>query len=196
MTVAWPIARPGRQLDPTRTARGRAHVRIWLLAVAALVFLMVSVGGATRLTGSGLSITEWQPIIGVDAAASDADWQEAFAKYRQIPQYQHVNRGMSLEAFKAIFWWEWAHRFLGRADRHRVLCALPLFPRRRGTSAQSGAAACRALRARRPAGGRRLVHGALRSRRSHRCQPLPAGVHLALAILIFGALVWTALSTR
>ena len=99
-----------RPYDPHRIA----PIRAWLYAVAALVFLMVSVGGATRLTGSGLSITEWQPIVGVLPPLSEADWLEAFARYRQIPQYEHVNRGMGLEDFKVIFWWEWAHRFLGR----------------------------------------------------------------------------------
>ena len=82
--------------------RNFARVRIWLYAVAALVFLMLSIGGATRLTGSGLSITEWQPIMGAVPPLTEADWQQAFAKYREIPQYQHVNRGMSLEAFKFI----------------------------------------------------------------------------------------------
>src|SRR6185295_14341099 len=92
------------------TAHSLALVRAWLFAVAALVLLMVSVGGATRLTGSGLSITEWRPIVGVVPPVSEADWVDAFAKYRAIPQYEHVNRGMSLGAFKYIFWWEWAHR--------------------------------------------------------------------------------------
>ena len=102
-------------MHPGRRRPGRATgVRAWLLAVAALVFLMVSVGGATRLTGSGLSITEWQPIVGIVPPLSQADWLDAFAKYQQIPQYHHVNRGMSLDEFKAIFWWEWTHRFLGR----------------------------------------------------------------------------------
>ncbi|MFM1816241.1 MAG: hypothetical protein RLZ98_2936 [Pseudomonadota bacterium] len=89
-------------------------VKAWLVVVALLVFAMVIVGGATRLTDSGLSITEWQPILGVIPPLSEADWQVALEKYRQIPEYQQVNKGMSLEAFKAIFWWEWAHRFLGR----------------------------------------------------------------------------------
>lgn len=97
-----------------RAEGGQTVLRVWLFTLAALVFLMVSVGGATRLTGSGLSITEWQPIIGILPPLSDAAWQEAFAKYQQIPQYQHVNRGMSLDAFKVIYWWEWTHRFLGR----------------------------------------------------------------------------------
>ncbi|MEM7426028.1 MAG: COX15/CtaA family protein [Pseudomonadota bacterium] len=89
-------------------------VRIWLFLTAALVFAMVIVGGATRLTDSGLSITEWLPILGAVPPLNEADWQEAFAKYRQIPEYKLVNKGMSLEEFKFIYWWEWAHRFLGR----------------------------------------------------------------------------------
>jgi cytochrome c oxidase assembly protein subunit 15 len=90
------------------------YVRAWLFAVAALIFLMVIVGGATRLTDSGLSITEWQPLLGAIPPFTEAHWLEAFEKYRQIPEYQLVNKGMSLEAFKFIYWWEWGHRFLGR----------------------------------------------------------------------------------
>lgn len=100
--------RAGAETDPLRP------VRIWLYLIAALVFAMVIVGGATRLTDSGLSITEWQPILGAIPPLSDADWQVAFEKYRQIPEYKLVNKGMSLSAFKFIYWWEWAHRFLGR----------------------------------------------------------------------------------
>ncbi len=91
-----------------------AAVRVWLLLVAALVFCMVVVGGATRLTDSGLSITEWQPILGAVPPLGDADWQTAFAKYQATPQYAIVNAGMSLSEFKFIYWWEWTHRFLGR----------------------------------------------------------------------------------
>lgn len=86
----------------------------WLLFVAALIFVMVIIGGATRLTGSGLSITEWKPIMGAIPPLNLADWQDAFEKYKEIPQYLQVNKGMSLEEFKSIFWWEWAHRFFGR----------------------------------------------------------------------------------
>ena len=75
---------------------------------------MILVGGATRLTDSGLSITEWQPIIGAIPPLSAAHWQEAFEAYQKIPEYTEINRGMSLDQFKAIYWWEWAHRFLGR----------------------------------------------------------------------------------
>ena len=96
-----------------RTDRSRP-VAIWLFCVAALVLAMVVVGGATRLTGSGLSITEWKPISGVIPPLNHGAWVAEFKNYQRIPQYQFVNRGMSLEAFKAIFWWEWAHRLLGR----------------------------------------------------------------------------------
>jgi cytochrome c oxidase assembly protein subunit 15 len=94
--------------------RDRGAIRIWLLAVAALVLAMVVVGGATRLTESGLSITEWQPVAGALPPLSDAQWELQFEKYKAIPQYQALNPGMSLTAFKTIFWWEWAHRLLGR----------------------------------------------------------------------------------
>ncbi len=91
-----------------------AAVRTWLLIVAGLVFAMIVVGGATRLTDSGLSITEWLPILGVIPPLGEADWQAAFEKYKAIPEYAIVNPGMSLAEFKFIYWWEWAHRFLGR----------------------------------------------------------------------------------
>jgi heme a synthase len=89
-------------------------IAIWLFLVAGLVLVMVTVGGATRLTGSGLSITEWQPILGAIPPLSEGDWMAAFDKYRQIAQYKLINKGMSLDAFKFIYWWEWGHRQLGR----------------------------------------------------------------------------------
>ena len=106
-----------RRFATTATGEAAAThpaVRLWLALVIMLVLAMIVVGGATRLTDSGLSITEWQPILGAIPPLSDADWQSAFEKYKQIPEYREVNKGMSLSAFKVIFWWEWAHRFLGR----------------------------------------------------------------------------------
>ncbi|MXN67302.1 heme A synthase [Stappia sp. GBMRC 2046] len=94
--------------------RNRTAIRLWLYGVCLLILAMVVVGGATRLTESGLSITEWKPIHGVIPPIGEAEWQEEFAKYRQIPEYQQINKGMSLDEFKFIFWWEWAHRLLGR----------------------------------------------------------------------------------
>lgn len=95
-------------------AAGHAGIRRWLWAVAALVFVMVVVGGATRLTGSGLSITEWRPVTGAIPPLSDASWALEFEKYRASPQYQLLNSGMALAEFKFIYWWEWGHRQLGR----------------------------------------------------------------------------------
>lgn len=92
----------------------RGAIRLWLLSLFALVCVMIVVGGMTRLTDSGLSITEWRPVTGAIPPMSDARWMEEFEKYRQIDQYQIVNRGMSLEEFKVIYWWEWGHRQLGR----------------------------------------------------------------------------------
>ncbi|MCO4319641.1 COX15/CtaA family protein [Phyllobacterium sp. 21LDTY02-6] len=105
-------------------ARNRRHIRLWLYLVLLVLAAIVFVGGATRMTGSGLSITEWKPIHGVIPPIGEAEWMEEFDKYRQIPQYQQINKGMSLAEFKQIFWWEWAHRLLARGVG--FLVALPL----------------------------------------------------------------------
>ena len=89
-------------------------IRLWLYAVAAMVLAIVLVGGATRLTESGLSITEWKPVMGVAPPLSDAQWQSEFEKYQAIPQYREINNGMTLAAFKSIYWWEWTHRLIAR----------------------------------------------------------------------------------
>jgi heme a synthase len=98
----------------SRRPQSRAFVRAWLYAVAALMVVTLVVGGATRLTESGLSIVEWKPVTGALPPLSPEAWQAEFAKYQQIPQYRELNRGMSLEQFKTIYWWEWSHRFLAR----------------------------------------------------------------------------------
>jgi heme a synthase len=97
-----------------RPKGARAGVRLWLIALFLLVATMIAVGGMTRLTDSGLSITEWRPVTGAIPPLNEAAWVEEFEKYRQIPQYELVNKGMSLEDFKVIYWWEWGHRQLGR----------------------------------------------------------------------------------
>ncbi len=96
------------------TASDRRAVGIWLLGCAALVFAMVVIGGVTRLTESGLSITEWKPIAGIVPPLGDAAWEDAFAKYRTIPEFSEKNAGMTLTEFKTIYWWEWLHRLWGR----------------------------------------------------------------------------------
>ncbi len=98
----------------TKAQAAIPSVRTWLYWMAFLVFVMVIVGGATRLTDSGLSITEWKPLLGAIPPLNAADWQIAFDKYKLIPEYQIQNKGMDLAAFKYIYWWEWAHRFFGR----------------------------------------------------------------------------------
>jgi len=100
-----------------------APVRVWLYILAIMILAMVLVGGATRLTDSGLSITSWKPISGMLPPLSLADWNAEFEAYKQIPEYQQINKGFSLEEFKGIFWWEWGHRFLGR-----VIGLVFLFP--------------------------------------------------------------------
>ncbi len=102
------------EFQSARTLRARRAVGIWLLVVAAMIAAMVLVGGLTRLTGSGLSITQWHPISGVIPPMSHAAWQAEFDNYKLIPQYKLENAGMTLAQFKGIFWWEWSHRLLGR----------------------------------------------------------------------------------
>jgi len=95
-------------------ARHVRVLRLWLGALALLIVAMILVGGATRLTDSGLSITEWKPVTGAIPPMSDGAWQAAFDAYQKIPEYLELKRGMSLDEFKTIYWWEWGHRFLGR----------------------------------------------------------------------------------
>lgn len=181
-------------LPVTRAERPSTPVKVWLFAVAALVIAMVSVGGATRLTGSGLSITEWKPIMGALPPLSAADWHEAFEKYKQIPQYHQINKGMSLEAFKAIFWWEWGHRFLARlvgvAFLVPFLALLALGYIRRGLVPRMiGLFALGGLQG---AIGWYMVASGLSERVS--VSQYRLALHLGLAFVILGALIWTALS--
>jgi cytochrome c oxidase assembly protein subunit 15 len=107
-----------------RTGRNRRAVRIWLVLVLVSIAALVLVGGATRLTDSGLSITEWKPVHGVIPPLSAAEWDEEFQLYQKIPQYSELNKGMTIDAFKRIFWWEWAHRLIARSIG--VIFAVPL----------------------------------------------------------------------
>ncbi|HKL06824.1 MAG TPA: COX15/CtaA family protein, partial [Roseovarius sp.] len=103
----------GGMIDAGRRG-ARGAIRLWLMLLFALVVVMIAVGGLTRLTDSGLSITEWKPVTGALPPMNAADWQMEFEKYRQIPEYQLQNKGMSMSEFKVIYWWEWGHRQLGR----------------------------------------------------------------------------------
>lgn len=112
-TARAPQVPQGGLID-SRPKGARAAIRLWLILIFILVMAMIVVGGLTRLTDSGLSITEWRPVTGALPPMSDAAWASEFEKYRQIPEYQLQNKGMSLEEFKFIYWWEWGHRQLGR----------------------------------------------------------------------------------
>lgn len=167
-------------------------VAIWLLAVAALVLAMIVVGGATRLTDSGLSITEWKPVTGVIPPLSDADWQAEFARYRQIPQYEQLNAGMSLGDFKTIYWWEWGHRFLGRVVGLVFFIPFVWFAVRRRLPRRlflrlGGIFVLGALQG---AVGWWMVASGLSDRVS--VAPERLMVHLGLAFALFGLLLWTA----
>jgi len=168
-------------------------IAIWLLGVAALVALMVVVGGLTRLTESGLSITEWKPVTGSIPPLSAEVWQEEFDKYRQIPQYQLVNKGMSLDEFKTIYWWEWGHRFLGRLIGLAFFVPFVWFMatgRLRGRLAWV-CAGLFVLGGLQGFMGWYMVASGLTQRVSVSQYRLAA--HLGLAFLIFAALVWVAM---
>jgi heme a synthase len=170
----------------------RRAIQLWLYAVAALVFAMVLVGGATRLTESGLSITEWRPVMGAVPPLTEAQWQEEFEKYRAIPQYRAVNAGMSLAAFKTIYWWEWTHRLIGRAIG--VVFLLPfLWFLWRGWIApplRTRLWVVFGLGALQGAVGWWMVASGLADRIEVSQYRLAA--HLVLACLIYVALIWTA----
>ncbi len=181
-------------LDPP-SARPLAVAR-WLFTVAALVVAMVVVGGITRLTESGLSITEWKPLTGAIPPLTDAQWEAAFARYRRIPEYQLLNQGMTLAQFQAIFFWEYAHRLLGRVIG--VAFALPFawFALRRRIPRRYGwrLTALLALGGLQGAIGWWMVTSGLSVRTdvSH----IRLAVHLLVALAILAGLVWTALDLR
>jgi cytochrome c oxidase assembly protein subunit 15 len=181
-------------LSPAQSAVPK--VRLWLYAIAFLVFCMVIVGGATRLTDSGLSITEWRPLLGAIPPLSEADWLSAFEKYKLIPEYQIQNRGMALSEFKFIYWWEWAHRFLGRFIG--VAFALPLIyftlTRRIERTLWPKLLALFILGGAQGALGWYMVSSGLVDRIDVSQYRLAA--HLTLAALIFAAIIWAAKGVR
>ena len=124
MTAANALIDHPVQSDLDRIDANRRLVRRWLGVVLFVLFALVLVGGATRLTESGLSITEWKPIHGAIPPLTAEEWQEEFALYQRIPQYEQINKGMTIDEFKTIFWWEWAHRLLARGIG--LVFALPL----------------------------------------------------------------------
>jgi len=173
-------------------ASRRRVIRLWLLAVAGLMVVTLLVGGATRLTGSGLSIVEWRPVTGIVPPLDAAAWQAEFDKYRTIPQYRERNAGMSLAEFKTIYWWEWTHRALARLVGAAFLLPFLWFVWRGwvepglrlrlwtifGLGAALGAV------------GWWMVSSGLADRVS--VSPYRLAFHLTLACGIFAAILWTA----
>jgi heme a synthase len=168
-------------------------LRLWLMALAGLVVCMVVVGGATRLTHSGLSITEWRPVDGVIPPMSDADWQTLFGKYQQIPEYQQLNKGMSLAEFKPLFWWEWSHRMLGRFAGLVAAIGLAVFL----SNAQIRVGLWKplvgifALGSLEGAAGWYMVSSGLQDRTD--VSQYRLALHLGIATLLIAAILWTAL---
>jgi cytochrome c oxidase assembly protein subunit 15 len=183
------MSEASRPVPPT----ARRAVQAWLLAVAALMILTLLVGGATRLTESGLSIVEWKPVTGVLPPLSEHDWRTEFDKYKQIPQYREINRGMTLDAFKTIYLWEWSHRLLARLVGAAFLLPFLFFlwrgliePRLKlrlwllfGCGALLGAV------------GWWMVASGLTARVS--VSQYRLGFHLTLACAIYAGILWTAL---
>jgi cytochrome c oxidase assembly protein subunit 15 len=173
-------------------AGSRRTIAIWLLGWAAAVFLVLVVGGLTRLTHSGLSIVQWQPLVGIVPPLSDAAWSELFEQYRATPEFRLLNSAMALGEFEQIFWWEYAHRLLARLAG--LLFLLPLLwfvGTRRITRALAWRlAAIFALGALQGALGWFMVASGLVD--DPRVSPLRLAAHLGLALLLIGAMLWSA----
>ena len=186
-------------LQPSAAFLSRARPRSvarWLFAVAALIVAMVVVGGITRLTESGLSITSWKPISGIIPPLTEAQWQAEFAGYRRIPEYAAFNQGMTLSGFKAIFFWEYAHRLLGRVIGLAFAAPLLWFAVKKAIPAGYGwrLVALLALGGLQGAIGWWMVASGLTQRTdvSH----IRLAVHLTTALFILAGIVWTALDLQ
>ncbi len=183
------------RMDRAATRQSRRLVAIWLFSVAAMIMVMIVLGGATRLTGSGLSIMEWAPLMGTVPPLGDAEWQRLYTLYQKIPQYALVNQGFGLDGFKHIFWLEWTHRLWGRLIGAVFLLPMlwlwatarlerKLLPRLAllfGIGGLQGAV-----------GWFMVASGFLPDATS--VSPYRLVVHLALALTLYAAIVWTGLS--
>jgi cytochrome c oxidase assembly protein subunit 15 len=194
MSTVSPFLRHARPAAPVRPSSSERAIAAWLLVCCVLVFAVIVVGGITRLSHAGLSITEWQPIVGTLPPLSAADWEDAFAKYRATPEYQQVNRGMTLDAFKRIYWWEYVHRLLGRLVGVAFIVPLAVFAWRRRIPEGlvwklAGVFVLGGLQG---ALGWYMVKSGLVD--DPRVSQFRLTAHLTLAFLILGALLWLALS--
>lgn len=178
---------------PSAPPASRRPVALWLLACCVLVFAMVVVGGITRLTHSGLSIVEWQPLVGALPPLSEAQWESTFAKYRETPEFRLRNHDMTLDGFKGIFWWEYFHRLLGRLIGVVFLVPFLYFVARgrvHGPLAWK-LGAIFVLGGLQGALGWYMVKSGLVD--DPRVSPLRLAAHLGMAFLLFALMLWTAL---
>jgi len=184
------------RLDRAATRQSRRLVAIWLFVLAAMIVVMIVLGGATRLTGSGLSIMEWAPFMGTLPPITDAEWRRLFALYQRIPQYNLVNHGFGLDGFKQIFWLEWTHRLWGRLIGATFVLPLlwlwatarierRLLPQLTLLFALGGLQGA--------VGWFMVASGFLPDSTS--VSPYRLTIHLMLALLLYVAIVWTGLST-
>lgn len=183
------LARPDRSPAPAD-----AGVALWLFGLCGMILVMVSLGGATRLTGSGLSIMEWAPIMGTLPPLSDAEWSRLYALYQKIPQYSLVNQGFGLEGFKQIFWLEWAHRLWGRLMGAAFLLPLAYFivRRRIGRRLALRLLGLFVLGGLQGLVGWIMVASGFEPDRTA-VSPYKLVAHLTLAVALYAAILWTAL---
>jgi len=176
---------------PAHQAPQIRAIRWWLVSIATLIAIMVLVGGATRLTESGLSIVEWKPVTGALPPLNQQQWTQAFEAYKTIPQYRELNLGMDLAEFKTIFWWEWSHRLLGRVIGVAYLLPFLWFIRRGvvGADLRRRLWLIFGLGALQGAVGWWMVASGLSQRVE--VSQYRLATHLVLALLIFAAIVWT-----
>ena len=194
MTSTSNLQNPSALAKGAADARSARRMAIWLLVMCGLVAAMVIVGGATRLTDSGLSITEWKPVTGAVPPLSAEAWAEEFEKYKTIPEYQEVNFGMSLDQFKTIYWWEWGHRFLGRLIGIAFMIPMLFFIATRQATGKLRLklVGLFCLGGMQGALGWWMVSSGLVDRIDVSQYRLAA--HLSLAVLLFGMMFWLALS--
>ena len=197
MTTATTTATAGPARARTvQATRSRRPVAIWLFVVCFMLLVMISLGGATRLTGSGLSIMEWAPIMGMIPPLSSAEWNRLYALYQQIPQYEIINHGFGIDGFKSIFWLEWTHRLWGRLTGIVFVVPLLVFAVRRQISARLGIrfGVLFCLGALQGVVGWFMVASGFAAG-STAVSAYRLVMHLMLALALYSAILWTALET-
>lgn len=193
-TAPRPAATTGSLIDSAPRGARRA-IRAWLVMLFVLLVAMIALGGATRLTGSGLSITEWRPITGTLPPSGAAEWAAEFEKYRQIPQFAQVNPDMDLTGFQRIYWWEWSHRLLGRAIGLVWALGFLFFwaTGRIPTGWTGRLLALGVLGGAQGAVGWWMVHSGVATETLTHVASYRLAVHLGLAFAILGLIAWDAM---